>query len=235
MRHRWSSLLAGLVLAGGSMLAAAGPAGASMTRSAASSDEAGYVATGKAGAFTVVSSDWAQPTAHCTSGDQYASFWVGLDGYNSDTAEQAGTDADCAGPAPEYFAWYELYPAPPVTFSNTVKPGDEMAASVSYVGSNKFTIKVADTTQGWSHTVTQSLAAAARSSAEIFVTAPASTGVLPITDFGKVTFTAAMVNTAGLCKSSPMAVSTPSLMVSGITGCTTFTVTQVQAQRRARP
>jgi Peptidase A4 family len=225
MRHEWGTLLAAAALAGGLTLAATGPAGASTARPATGTGEAGYVATGANGTFTSVSSEWTQPTAHCTSGDQYASFWVGLDGYTSDTAEQTGTDSDCVGKTPEYYGWYDLYPASPVIFSNAVKPGDQMATSVSYAGSNKFTIKLADSTQGWSHTVTQTLAGAARSSAEIFVTASPS-GVLPISEFGKVTYTDSMVNKAALCKSNPVAVSSPGLTVSPITGCTTFTVTQ---------
>jgi hypothetical protein len=60
-----------------------------------SSNWAGYAATG--GQFTSVSADWVQPAGICSRGDQYAAFWVGLDGYSSTTVEQTGTEVDCVG------------------------------------------------------------------------------------------------------------------------------------------
>jgi len=96
----------------------------------------GYAATG--GTYTSVSSSWTEPTGTCSSGDQYSSFWVGLDGYSSDSVEQAGSEVDCDGHTPEYYSWYEMYPANPVNFSNTVKPGDKFTGSVTYPGGSSF-------------------------------------------------------------------------------------------------
>ena len=50
------------------------------------------------GTFTDVKGSWTQPTATCTNKTAYSSFWVGLDGYNSNSVEQIGTDSD-------YRAW----------------------------------------------------------------------------------------------------------------------------------
>ena len=86
-----------------------------------STNWSGYAATGGC-AFTSVSSSWVEPTGTCGSGDQYSSFWVGLDGYNSNSVEQTGSEVDCAGRTPVYYSWYEMYPAYPVNFSNTVRP-----------------------------------------------------------------------------------------------------------------
>ena len=44
-------------------------------------------------------------------GFPYSSFWVGIDGYSSSSVEQLGTDSDCAGNTPDYYAWWEMYPA----------------------------------------------------------------------------------------------------------------------------
>src|SRR5690348_9978691 len=50
------------------------------------------------GRFTEARAAWTQPVASCPSaGRKYASFWVGLDGYNSNSVEQIGTDSDCTG------------------------------------------------------------------------------------------------------------------------------------------
>lgn len=43
---------------------------------------------------------------------QYASFWVGIDGYSSGSVEQLGTHSDCVGKGrASYYAWWEMYPA----------------------------------------------------------------------------------------------------------------------------
>ncbi len=96
-----------------------------------SSNWSGYAVTGSR--FTSVSASWTQPTAKC-SGTAYSSFWVGLDGDTSNTVEQTGTDADCSGSTPQYYAWYEMYPKFPVNLSGTVRPGDHLSASVTTNG-----------------------------------------------------------------------------------------------------
>jgi hypothetical protein len=161
---------------------------------AQSTNWSGYAAT--ASTYTSVAASWTEPTGHCgSSPNSFSSFWVGLDGFNSGSVEQTGTDVDCSGTSPRYYAWYEMFPAFPVNYSNTVRPGDHLSASVTYLGSNNFSLHIADSTQGWSHTVTKSLAGAARSSAEVIVEAPSSSGgVLPLADFGTVSLSGSTAN-----------------------------------------
>ena len=121
--------------------------------STTSTNWSGYAATGST--YTSVASSWTEPTGTCKSGSQYSSFWVGLDGYNSGTVEQTGTDVDCAGRTPQYYAWYEIYPAASVEINQTVRPGDKISASVTYAGSSKFTLKISDSTRGWTYTIDQ--------------------------------------------------------------------------------
>ena len=171
-----------------------------------STNWSGYAATGSNGKFTSVSASWTEPTGTCRSGDQYSSFWVGLDGYSSNSVEQTGSEVNCAGRTVEYYSWYEMYPANPVNFSNTVKPGDQFTGSVTFTGGSSYTLKLADTTQGWSHTVTKTLSGAARSSAEVIAEAPCCTssgGILPLANFGKVSFSGATANGATLSSFSP--------------------------------
>ena len=113
-----------------------------------SSNWAGYAATGSAGQFTSVSSGWVQPAGQCNGGSTYAAFWVGLDGYSSSTVEQTGSEVDCAGRTPRYYAWYEMYPGASVDFPNRVRAGDRFSASVTYLGSNSFQLMIMDSTQG---------------------------------------------------------------------------------------
>jgi hypothetical protein len=166
-----------------------------------STNWSGYAVTGSR--FTSVSSSWTEPTATC-SATAYSSFWVGLDGDTSNTVEQTGTDADCSGRTPQYYAWYEMYPKYPVNFSNTVKPGDHLSASVTTNGSGSFTLTISDSTRGWSRTVTARLKSAKLASAEVIAEAPSSnSGVLPLANFGTVSFTGATANGALLTSSTP--------------------------------
>lgn len=166
-----------------------------------STNWSGYAVTGSR--FTSVSSSWTEPTANC-SGTAYSSFWVGLDGDTSNTVEQTGTDADCSGSTPQYYAWYEMYPKYPVNFSNTVRPGDHLAASVTTNGRGSFTLTISDSTQGWTRTITAKLKSAKLASAEVIAEAPSSSqGVLPLANFGTVSFSGASANGALLTSSTP--------------------------------
>ncbi|HEU5384720.1 MAG TPA: G1 family glutamic endopeptidase [Streptosporangiaceae bacterium] len=224
MRRRWGiltamlTLLAGLTLATGSASASTGtmnisPGGpihlvtSSATGNASahgighatatSTNWSGYAAT--TGTYTSVSASWTEPTGTCSGSAKYSSFWVGLDGYNSNSVEQTGSEVDCSGSTPVYYAWYEMFPHPSFSYSNTVRPGDHFNASVTYTGSNHFSLFIQDTTRGWSHTHTGTLAGAPRSSAEVIVEAPSSSsGILPLANFGTVNITGSLANGSAL-------------------------------------
>jgi hypothetical protein len=166
---------------------------------AESTNWSGYAGT--TGTYTSVSANWIQPKGTCTSGGQYAAFWVGLDGYSSSTVEQTGSEVDCVGRTAEYYAWYEAYPNASVNYNNTVKAGDSFTSTVTYTGSNKFSLYIDDVTEKWSHTTVVTVANAARSSAEVIAEAPCCTflgGILPLTNFGTMNFTGSMANGADL-------------------------------------
>jgi hypothetical protein len=166
-----------------------------------STNWSGYAAHGRT--FRSISASWVEPTGHCHSGHKYSSFWVGLDGYSSKTVEQTGSEVDCVGTSPRYFAWYEMYPAFPVNFSNRVRPGDHFTGSVTHTGGSSYTLVIKDTTQHWSHTIHKSLRAK-NSSAEVIAEAPStSAGVLPLADFGTVHFSNAKVNGSAMGRAHP--------------------------------
>ena len=159
-----------------------------------SSNWSGYATT--TGPFASVSASWTQPTVNCAATGKksaYSSFWVGLDGDGSNTVEQTGTDADCVRGVPHYYGWFEMYPAYPVNYGDTVQPGDQLSASVTYSSSN-FTLVLTDRTRGWTETQTQALSSAQRYSAEVIAEAPSSGRVLPLADFGTVAFTSSVAN-----------------------------------------
>jgi hypothetical protein len=172
-----------------------------MRTNSTSTNWSGYAVTG--GRYTKVSSSWTVPSVSC-SATAYSSFWVGLDGDTSGTVEQTGTDSDCSGSTPQYYAWYEMYPKFPVNYSNPVVPGDNMSATVSTNGSGSFTLTISDTTRGWTQTTNARLKSAKLASAEVIAEAPSSSGgVLPLADFGTVNFSGASVNGSLLTSNTP--------------------------------
>jgi len=262
MVRRWCIPLAGAVLVVGSVAASA-PAAAAGTASHApavrqvrpggrmispgspltgrsspqhasqSTNWSGYAATGS---FHSVSANWTEPTGHCTSATRYASFWVGLDGFNSSTVEQTGSEVDCSGGRPVYYSWYEMYPAVPHNFSNTVRPGDHFSGSVTYNGGSSYTLVLQDITQGWKHTVNKSLSGAANSSAEVIAEAPSSnSGVLPLANFGTVNFSNSAANGSPIGNFAPTRIvmvdnsGRPKDSVSSLTGGGSFSATWLRA------
>jgi hypothetical protein len=178
----------------------------------------GYVVTGAK--YTSTTADWTMPALHCGTQTTYAAIWTGLDGYSSNTVEQIGAEAFCSGGTAAYFGWYEMYPASQVDFSNPVKPGDRLDATVTYNGSNAFTLTLDDLTQGWMHNVKQTLAGAARSSAETIVEVPGTLSCAP--PQALAAFTGDTVDGTALGSLNPVKVTgdDPHIVVSAVSGKT---------------
>jgi hypothetical protein len=142
------------------------------------------------GAVNEVHGKWHVPAVTGKIGS-YSSFWVGIDGFSSSTVEQIGTDSDMSSGVPQYYAWFEMYPQASKFISTlVVNAGDAIAASVTYNGNDKFTLQINNETTGGTFSIVQSLPGAARSSAEWIAEAPSSfSGILPLANFGSVTFT----------------------------------------------
>jgi hypothetical protein len=218
MRRTWCVPVAAFAIVGGSMLATASagaathaahstvqpggvaqhlvsPFSAHGQTNATSSNWSGYAV--HSGTYKSVSASWTEPTGKCSgsSGHDYASFWVGLDGYSTNSVEQTGTDTDCRSGSPVYYGWYEMFPKGSVNINKPMKPGDNISASVVFNGGGAFTLTLKDTTQGWTATENKSLASAKRGSAEVIIEAPSSqSGELPLADFGTAHFTASKVD-----------------------------------------
>lgn len=133
--------------------------------------------------FNRAKGDWFVPQVNCSSvkGQQLAitTAFVGIDGYDSNTVEQAGTDSDCVGRNSSYVAWYEFYPDRAIFLdqgTNPVSPGDPMHAEVSVSGSTA-TLHLQNLSSSHPWTMSpQSLSSPnfAFSSAEWIVESPAS-------------------------------------------------------------
>lgn len=193
----------------GPMMASGMRAGGVSGSSWYSTNWSGYAVTGSN--VTFVQGSWIVPTVTGSrSTTAYSSFWVGIDGFNSNTVEQIGTDSDVQRGRSAYYAWYEFYPSAMVEISTIkVSPGDVMLASVTYVTGSTFAVSITDTTKGQSFSTQGSVSNAARSSAEWIAEAPSSYfGVLPLANFGKVNLGYDSTNVAGTCSAT----------IAGVTG-----------------
>jgi hypothetical protein len=135
-----------------------------------------------------------QPKANCASASRHgftlAAFWVGLDGYEDNTVEQTGTEADCNGQTPVYDVWWELYPKLPVTIKEPVAAGDQMHAEVT-----EDELVLEDSTAKWTFRQSFLPGSLAFSSAEWIAEAPAKNA---LSDFGSVHFSAASASSEAL-------------------------------------
>jgi hypothetical protein len=166
----------------------------------------GYAATAGKKQFTYVHSSWVVPAITCPGvANQWASEWVGLDGYNTPTVEQDGTDGHCGGAGnttPKYEAWYELYPAGSVNVF-AVHAGDIIDASVSYAN-GQFTLTVSDLSTGKTSSTSAACADCARASAEWIIERPALCNnaltncfLTELADFGTTTMSGDEAQVAG--------------------------------------
>jgi hypothetical protein len=173
-----------------------------------STNWSGYAVTGPKKSVSDAAGSWIVPAANCTGTSEgatsgYASFWVGIDGWSSNTVEQIGTDSDCVSPqgtgnVPTYYAWFEFYPKPAYYIGNpgngfsgyVVQPGDVMSAEVRSLAGNLFTVTISDTRSGveqWTFTTNSFVGGAQKSSAEWIAETPCcqnNGAFLPLTNFG---------------------------------------------------
>jgi len=165
-----------------------------------STNWSGYAVTGASGSVSIAKGSWVVPAIQgsCTSTAQYSSFWVGIDGFSSGTVEQTGTDSDCQNGVPTYYAWYEFYPHPSFLINGmTITPGDTITAQASFNG-RSFTVTITDTHTGASFSTSAKVRGAQRSSAEWIAEAPSSSGgILPLANFGTVSFSSSTATVSG--------------------------------------
>jgi hypothetical protein len=153
---------------------------------------AGYAVTGSKGSVTDVKATWTVPAivGTCPSTDQYASFWVGIDGYSSSTVEQIGTDSDCTNGKPVYYAWFEFYPHPSFNIKSlAIQPGNTISAEVEADGGGKFTVTLTNETTQQTFSTSTKIKSADQSSAEWIAEAPSGGGIASLADFGSISFT----------------------------------------------
>jgi Peptidase A4 family len=118
--------------------------------------------------FNSITGDWTVPTVsqHTGGQEEDSSDWIGIGGgcvdagctVGDETLIQTGTEQDVSATGQaSYSAWWELVPAPSISISMTVQPGDHMHASIAELvpDSDVWTITLQDVTRN--ETFTQSV------------------------------------------------------------------------------
>lgn len=164
-----------------------------------STNWAGYVATNNftkptKGSATKIVGSWNIPKATPLKGlATYSAFWIGLDGYSSETVEQIGTscDIDSKGNV-SYYAWFEMYPNPSYEIVGfPISPYDIITASVEYIGTNTFAMKIYNQTKKVAYSIPTGYTQSTKSlcnCAEWIAEAPWLNSILPLTNFNTATF-----------------------------------------------
>jgi hypothetical protein len=149
-----------------------------------STNWSGYADTGSA--FSKVTGRWTEPSPTCSSQrESLAAFWIGIDGYSSNSVEQDGTLIECYHRTAYQYTWWEMYPTNAIqVVGSTLGAGDSISASVVRSGTS-YTLSVTDSTHpANSFTTTQSCGSCANTSAEWIAEAPSgSSGVFPLAHF----------------------------------------------------
>ncbi|MGX7632521.1 G1 family glutamic endopeptidase [Bacillus thuringiensis] len=145
------------------------------------SNWSGYSIKGGDTELTSISAEWTVPnvTPSSTGQDTFSATWIGLSGPPSDTNNianiiQVGTSQFILNNKPVFYAWLELYPAPPENFCKQgttncvnnlpfnnmpanigdtlpVKAGDLIRASIQKMpfNNNRWRLFLMNSTQGW--------------------------------------------------------------------------------------
>ena len=160
----------------------------------------GYAATAAGRTYSGVTGTWTVPQPAANGAPGVGATWVGIGGGRSRDLIQAGTQDMASGTGQsQYQAWIETLPQASQQVPLAVKPGDSVTVSVDRQasGSNIWQISFKNNTSGHTYQTTVQYASS-QSSAEWVEEAPSGHGgVLPLDNFGSITFSSATAIQAG--------------------------------------
>ncbi len=159
-----------------------------------SSNWSGYAATG--GPFTSVTGTWTVPDPSSTTIGAEAT-WVGIGGVTSHDLIQAGTQTSVSGRSVRFEAWIEMLPDAQQIVPLTIAPGDSITVTITQRQGSEWSISMKDNTSGRDYSTTVTYAST-NSSAEWVEEAPSGgRRIIPLNDFGSVSFTGAKATVNG--------------------------------------
>jgi hypothetical protein len=160
---------------------------------------AGYAASG--GTFTSVSGTWTVPQFTPDSPAGADATWVGIGGLTSRDLIQAGTQQSVSGNgSTRYETWVETLPQASHPVPLTVSPGDSVTISISQQpdAADAWQVSFKNNTTGQTYQATEHYQSSL-SSAEWVEESPSTMRgrMLPLDNFGQVSFTAASATKDG--------------------------------------
>ena len=116
-----------------------------------STNWAGQIAGANGSNFNRVAGNWTVPSVVATQYLGASATWIGIDGAGTspNSIIQTGTAQETQNGATLYYAWYELYPSPPVDLGY-VSPGNQMSASIHQVAGSRWDLTISDLSTGQS-------------------------------------------------------------------------------------
>ena len=172
------------------------PAGRGRARDETDSTNwSGYALSGPRGAYTAISTSWTQPAAACGGGgNEYAAFWVGLDGFNSNGVEQTGTDSDCSA-AGGLLRLVRVLPGRPGVLQQPDRARGQHHGVGELRGAGHVHPGAERPHPALDPDPDPGRAGRVYSSAEVITEAPSSSSnALPLADFNRIDYTRAKVN-----------------------------------------
>jgi hypothetical protein len=152
----------------------------------------GYAANGSK--YTGISGTWTVPQVSASGGvSGTGATWVGIGGVNTKDLIQAGTEDSGSGRQNEYQAWIEMLPAASKQVPLAVAPGDSITVTIveQPAGSQTWQIVLSNNRSGKTYQTSETYTST-RSSVEWIEEAPTGrNGILPIDNFGTVSFSGA--------------------------------------------
>lgn len=177
----------------------------------------GYAATG--GTYTSVSGTWTVPQSDGTVRFGSAATWIGIGGMSSRDLIQAGTQETSVGNGSvQYQAWIETLPQASHRVAFAVSPGDSVTVSITEATTNHWLISFTNNTTSATYQTTVTYSSS-HSSAEWVQEAPsAGRGIVPLDNFGTVTFSAGSAVKDGQTESIAQVGGRPITMISSYGG-----------------
>jgi len=165
----------------------------------------GYAAatseTSPATSVTSVSASWVVPAVASPPKKGYSATWIGIGGFFLGDASliQVGTAQFIERGVAYYFAWYELLPAYMTPIDTvSIEPGDAITASITWTAPNTWLITLDDSdTTGVDFTTTVTYVSSQRSAEWIEEAPSLGRKILPLANFGTVTFTGCQATIGG--------------------------------------
>src|SRR6266851_6400734 len=153
----------------------------------------GYAAT-SGQTYTGVTGTWTVPQLAPNGAPGVGATWVGIGGVNSRDLIQAGTQDVASGSGQsQYQAWIETLPQPSQQVPLAVAPGDSVTVSINETGPGTGVWQIAfkNNTSGQTYQTTANYTSS-QSSAEWIEEAPSGpNGIVPLDNFGSVSFNSA--------------------------------------------